>query len=192
MQNFLDELNSISRTKKDVEEAQKKERIKKLHDNMTLDKALLDEFDERLIKNIKSIIKNRAYMGEYSIRENNRKRIEGRFHLVKKYVDEYIGVNQFNGIKFDNQKRRIEVPFEANLIVFEPTQYKKSHLINKQGYRIYANHIIKNHIIKTLSKEGITIYKIENMPIDMDFVTIKDFKNNYINRTITFYYYIEY
>ncbi len=102
MQNFSDELNNISRTKEAVEEDLKKERIKKLHDNMSLDKALLDEFDERLVKNIKSIIKNMAYMGEYSISENNLKRIDGRFHLVKKYVDEYIGVNQFNGIKFDN------------------------------------------------------------------------------------------
>ncbi len=84
------------------------------------------------------------------------------------------------------------MPFEANLIVFEPAYRKKSHFINRQGYKIYANQIIKNHIIKTLSKEGIIVYKIENMPIDMDFVTIKDFKNNYINRTITFYYYIEY
>ncbi len=192
MNDFLKELNSISRSKEEVEEALRKEHEKEIYNNMILDDALLDEFDENFLKKMKDVIRKRAYMGDYIILDNKKKQINGRFSLVKKHIGEYIGIRQFNGIKFENEKYSMSVPFDANLIVYEPAEIKKRFLFTKRGFTIYANSIIKEHIINLLACENIFVYRIDNMPENIPFVSIKSFQKNYMNRTIIFYYRIEF
>lgn len=192
MSDFIKELNSISRSKQEVEAALQKNHAEKIHNSMHLEKELLKDFDENFISNIKFAIKKSAFAGNYTELENGMKRIEGEFSLVKKFIKEYVGINYFNGIKFNNEKIKMETPFEANLIVYEPAVIKKPYLPKRNGYRIYANTIITTHIIEILEKENIKIFRIENLPGDAEFVSARDFDRNYINRTITFYYRIDY
>lgn len=120
------------------------------------------------------------------------KKISGSFCFVKKYLVEYIGIYNFNGIKIDNKGLNIEVPFEANFIVYEAATTAKLKYFETTGYKIYANQIMKEHIINLLKQDNIEIYKIENFPKNCEYVSKKRFQKKYMNRTITFYYQIKY
>lgn len=192
MNDFLNELNIISRSKQEVEEAQKREHENEIYNNMILESALLEEFDENFIKNIKDVIRKKAYMGDYIVLDNEKKQINGSFSLIKKYINEFIGIRQFNGIKFENKKYTMSVPFEANLIVCEATEIKKLFFFTQKGFTVYANTIIKEHIVNLLAENNILVYRIDNMPENIPFVTVKNFQKKYMNRIITFYYRIEY
>lgn len=192
MHDFLSELNQISRSKEEVIKAQQQEYEEKIYHDMMPSKELLNDFDENFLLNLKSVIKSKAFMGDYTELQNGKKLISGQFHLIKKLTEDALGLTHFNGIKFDNDKRKMEAPFETNMIAYEPATLKAKFKSEKKGYKIYANTIMAKHIIKILSEEGIKIEKIENMPSDSDFITEKEFRKYYINRTIIFHYQVVY
>lgn len=192
MSDFLNELNNVSRSKEAVAEAMQREYEKNIINNMIPDKEILNEFDEMFINNIKFVIKDKAHMGDYTPLEDNKRRIVGTFSLVKKFLAESVGADHFNGIKFENTSIRMHAPFETNMIVYEPTTFTKLNMFKIDGYKIYANTIIKKHLIDILKNENIIITKIDNFPENSDFVSVKNFEKKYINRTITFHYQITY
>lgn len=192
MSDFLTELNYLTRSKQTVEYQREKEHIEDIYESMMPSKKMLDDFDDNFSNELKSVIKNKAFMGEYTQLSNGHKKISGTFCFVKKYLQEYIGAYNFNGIKIENKKSKIEVPFEANFIVYEITKAVKFKLFETTGYKIYANKIMKEHIVNLLKKDNIEVYKIDNFPQNCEFVSEKRFQREYINRAVTFYYQIEY